>query len=121
MEAVKMLEHFWQQLKQLGIYAQFCVSNDPHAPACREFWTWTAIIAGGVALLIVVMIAKRIVMWLLMRYHDRKYEEARAAVADPETMQEYRMSVDDPATDNLSQEEIAARIRGKLRSKDDNA
>jgi hypothetical protein len=116
-----MLDHYWQQLKQFGVYAQFCVSNDLHAPACRDFWTWTAIIAAGVALLIVVLIAKRVAMWLLMRYHDRKYEEARAAVADAETMQQYKMSGDDPATDNLSQAEIAEQIRSKLRSKGDNA
>mgnify|MGYP001167279519 FL=1 len=121
MEFFKMIEHYWQQLKQLGAYAQFCVSNDLHAPACRSFWTWTVIIASGIALLIVALIAKRIVMRLMERYHDRKYEEARAAIADPETMKQYMMSGDDPSIANLSPAELAEQIRSRVRSKGDNA
>ena len=121
METMKMLEHYWQQLKQLGAYAQFCVSNDLNAPACREFWMWTIIIATGIALLVVALVARWIIKRLWERYEDRKYEEARAAVADPETMQQYQMTGDDASHANLSQEEIAERIRGKVRSKGDNA
>jgi hypothetical protein len=84
MEAIKIFEQYWEQLKRLAIYAQYCVENDVHAPVCRNFWTWSIVAAFGIAILIIALIAKRVIKEQLEFRRNRKRLEARAIVASEE-------------------------------------
>ena len=111
MEAIKLIEQYWLQLKRLAIYAQFCVESDIHAPVCHDFWIWTAYASAGLGLLIAVMIGKKILKEQLEFRRNRKRLEARKIVADPETIEHARWKGEDAAEVELSQEELAARMR----------
>lgn len=86
MEAIKILEQYWAQLKKFAIYAQYCVESDMHIPVCRDFWMWSVYAAFGIATIIVVLIAKRIFKEQMEFYRNRKRLEARAIVAPEEVM-----------------------------------
>jgi hypothetical protein len=90
MEAIKIIEQYWAQLKRLGVYAQYCAGTDIHAPACLDFWAWSALGAMALGLLIVGLIARRFVRQLLEFYRTKKILEARKIVASAEEMKEAR-------------------------------
>ena len=87
MEAIKILEPYWDYVKRIFVYAQYCAGNDMRAPVCRDFWTWVVIAAFGLALLIVLIIGKRIFREQLEFYRNKKRLEARAIVAPEEVIQ----------------------------------
>ena len=87
MEAMKVLERYWDQLKRLATNAQYCVENEIRTLVCRDFWTWTVIASVGLAVLIIAFIAKRAIREQLEFYRNKKRLEARAIVASQEVME----------------------------------
>ncbi len=116
MEAIKIIEHYWGQLKRLAIYAQYCIENDLQAPVCRDFWISSVYVAIGIAILVVALIAKRVIKEQLEFYRNRKRLEARSIVADPDTINQHRWTGDENAHVSLSHEELAAEIRKATRA-----
>jgi hypothetical protein len=116
MEAIKLIEQYWRQLKGHAVYAQHCVETSMQAPACRNFWTLAMIAAFVIAVLLILYVVKRVIGAQLDFYRERKRLAAREVVADDEVMNQHRWSGNDPASANLSQEEIAARIRQVVKS-----
>ena len=110
MEAIKIIQQYWEQLKRFGIYAQYCAEQDMSAPACRDFWSWTLIAVIAIGLLITFICFKRIIKDQIAYYRHRKHLEARAIVADEETMAQHKWIGDDHDV-ALSQEDLAAEIR----------
>jgi len=93
MEAIKILEPYFLQLKAFFIYAQYCVESDIHAPVCRDFWTGIVAAAFFVALLLTLVIGKRVVGEQLEFRRNKKRLEARAIVAGEETMRVHKADV----------------------------
>src|SRR5258706_14909879 len=116
MEAIKLIEQYWEQLKRLAIYAQYCAGSDLHAPICRDFWLWTVVISFAIGIFLIVLIAKRVIKEQLEFYRNKKRLEARAIVADSDTMNQHRWTGDDATDVELSHEDLAAEIRKATRS-----
>lgn len=87
MEAIKIIEQYWEALKRLAIYAQYCVESDLHTLVCRNFWMWSVVAAFGLAILIIALVAKRIIKEQLEFYRNRKRLEARAIVASEDVIE----------------------------------
>lgn len=115
MEAIKLIQQYWEQLKRLAIYAQYCTENDMHIPVCRDFWIWSVVVAFGIAIPVIVLIAKRVIKEQLEFYRNKKRLEARSIVADPDTMDQHKW-VGDAVDVNLSHEDLAAEIRKATKS-----
>ena len=116
MEAMKVLERYWDQLKRLATNAQYCVENEIRTLVCRDFWTWTVIASVGLAILIIALIAKRIVKEQLEFYRNKKRLEARAIVASQEVIEAATWKGDALAgnIEELPAAELAEKFRDAL-------
>lgn len=90
MEAIKIIEQYWVQLKRLGVYAQYCADKEIRAPACLDFWAWGALAAMALGLVIIGLIARRFITEQLAFRRTKKLLEARKIVASAEVMKEAR-------------------------------
>jgi hypothetical protein len=93
MEAIKLLEPYFLQLKGFLLHAQYCVERSIHAPDCRDFWTDTVIAIFAVAFLLTLVIVKRMISEQLELHRNRKRLEARKMVADEATMREHQIDL----------------------------
>ena len=115
MKALEMLEQYWQELKKLFAYIQYCTGADIQTLVCRDFWLWSVYAAAGVGLLIALVIIKTVFREQLEFFRNRKRLAARQVVADEETMNEAKWKGDDDVDTNLSQEELAERMREAMK------
>lgn len=95
MEAIKMLEQYWGQLKRFGVYAQHCIDAGIRAPVCLDFWAWGALAAMAFGVVIIGLIARRFITQQLAFRRTKKMLEARKIVASDEVMKEARWKEDD--------------------------
>ena len=72
MEAIKILEQYWEQLKRLGIFAQYCAENDIRTVICHDFWIWTVLAIVGIGTLIVFISFKTLIKDQLEFRRNRK-------------------------------------------------
>ena len=116
MEAIKILQPYWEQIKRLVVHAQYCVESEIRNEACRDFWTWTVIASGILALLIIAHVARRIIREQLEFHRNKKRLEARAIVASDEEIRAATWKNDAPASglEALPAEELAEKIRRAL-------
>ena len=114
-KAIEILQQYWEQIKRLWVYIGYCADNDIRTPVCRDFWMWTAYVSLGLGVLIVVIIAKKILREQLEYYRNRKRLEARNIVADAETIEEAKWKGEDSSDVELSQEELAERMRAAMK------
>ncbi|MBI4192898.1 MAG: hypothetical protein HY525_20485 [Betaproteobacteria bacterium] len=117
MKAMEMLQEYWEQLKRLWVYAQYCVDNDIRTLVCRDFWMWTVYISLALGLLIAVIVGKKIFREQLEFYRNKKRLEARKIVADAETIEQARWKGESDSDLELSQEELAARMREAMKAR----
>ena len=119
MEAIKLLEPYWEHLKRLLGYAQYCVESEMRAPVCRDFWTGVVIASFAVATLVLLYIGKRILKEQLEFRRNRKRLEARAIVAPEEVIQEVAWRGDALKGDleSLPADELADKFRLALQQK----
>ena len=94
MEAIKLIEPYFLQLKGFVNYAQYCVGSEIRVPVCRDFWMGIMIVSFAIALLLTLMIGKRLVKEQLEFYRNKKRLEARKIVAAGETMQKHKWNDD---------------------------
>lgn len=116
MEAIKLIEQYWEQVKRLSIYAQYCIAGDLHAPVCRDFWIWSVVMVFGVGILIIALIAKRVIKEQLEFRRNRQRLEARAIVAPADVIEAARWKGDALAggPEQLSHDELAEQFRQAL-------
>ena len=93
MEAIKLLEPYLLQLKAFLAYAKYCGESDIHAPVCRDFWTGIVAAAFFIALLLTLVIGKRVLGEQLEFHRNKKHLKARANVADEKTMRAHKADV----------------------------
>ena len=117
MKAMEILQQYWEQAKRLLVYIQFCIDNDIRTQVCRDFWTWTVYLCVGLALLIIFVVGRKILRAQLELRRNKKRLEARKIVADAETIEQAKWVGDDNQQTELSQEELAERMREALRVK----
>ncbi len=110
MEAIKIIQQYWEQLKRLGIFAQYCAENDIRTVICHDFWIWVVVASVGIGTLVLLLCFKRLIKEQLEYRRNRKRLEARAIVADAETMEQHKWKGDDSDVP-LSHEELAEQIR----------
>jgi hypothetical protein len=115
MKALELLEQYWQEVKKLFAYIQYCAEADMQTPVCRDLWLWSVCLAVGVGLVIAFVIAKTVFRGQLEFFRNRKRLAARQIVADEETMNEAKWKGDDDANTELSQEQLAARMRDAMK------
>ncbi len=115
MKAMEILQQYWEQIKRLLIYAQYCADNDIRTLVCHDFWMWTIYASLGFALLIAIVLGKKIFKVQSELYRNKKRLEARKIVADSETIEQAKWKGEDNLEVELSQEELAARMREALK------
>ena len=94
MEAIKLLEPYFLQLKAFIAHAMYCLNSDMHTAACREFWVGTMISAFAMALLLTLLIGKRLLREQLEFRRNRKRLEARALIADADALEERKWTME---------------------------
>jgi hypothetical protein len=116
MEAIKMLEVYWEQLKRIFVYAQYCAGSEMHAPVCRDFWIWVMIASFTLAALVLFYVCKRIIKEQLEFRRNEKRLAARANVASEEEMEKVAWRGDSLKGDlsTLPTEELAKKFRTAL-------
>ena len=94
MEAIKLLEPYFLQLKQFIAHATYCVSRDIHTAACRDFWAEAMVSAFAMALLLTLLIGKRLLKEHLEFRRNEKRLKARAIIADADAMEERKWNAE---------------------------
>jgi hypothetical protein len=119
MEAIKMLEQYWEQLRRLGFYAQYCAGADIHTPVCLDFWAWSALATMAFGLLIIGFIAKRFAREQLEFYRAKKRLAARKVVASEGAMAEARQNSDAQGgeLEQLSEDQLVDKIRAAIETR----
>ena len=115
MKAIEILQQYWEQFKKLLVYAQYCADNEIQTPVCHDFWMSTIYVSLGLGLIIAAILGKKIFKEQLELYRNRKRLEARGIVADEETMDQAKWKGEDAADVDLSQEELAERMREAMK------
>ena len=90
MKAIEILEQYWEQIKGLLVYIDFCIDHPVQTLVCRDFWLWNVYVSFGLGLFIAIMIGKKLLKEQLEFRRNRKRLEARKIVADPETIEQAR-------------------------------
>ncbi len=105
-------------LQQLALYCQTCATGEFNAPACKEFWTWSVVVALAIPMLIVLLFLKRLIARMIKEHRaineHKKWLAAQAAVADSDTMKKHLWEGDVKYETELTQEQIAAAIAAKI-------
>lgn len=117
MKSIEILQQYWEQVKKLLIYVQYCAGQDLQTIVCRDFWLWTVYAALGIGLLIAFLVGKKALQEQLEFYRNRKRLEARKIVADDETMEQVKWKVEAATDVGLSQDELAAAIREEIKAR----
>lgn len=117
MKAMEILQQYWEQLKRLWVYIQFCLDNDMGSHVCQGFWRWTMYLAIAVALMIAFVVGRIVLREQLEWHRNRKRLAARGIVADAQTMEELRWKGEDNRATDLSEQELAERMREAIRVK----
>ena len=94
MEAIKLLEPYFLQLKQFIAHATYCVGSDIHTVACRDFWFEAMVAAFAMALLLTLLIGKRLLKEQLEFRRNQKRLEARAIIADADALEERKWTTE---------------------------
>ncbi len=117
MEAIRLLEPYWERLGRMLVYAQFCAESEMRAPVCRDFWTWGVIASIAVATLVLLYIARRILKQQLEFRRNKKRLAARAIIAPDEVIQAVAWRGDEIKGDleALPAEELADKFHEALR------
>jgi hypothetical protein len=115
---VETLKQIGRQLDAWWTHVAWCAGQPVSAPACKAFWTWTAVVGAIVGLLV----AWKILAWLLrplrLWLEERRMRAREAKVADADIMAQYK--VDDsklhstPAQENVEQKIREALLEKKL-------
>lgn len=115
---METLRQITRQLDAWWAYVTWCAGNPVSTPACKTFWTWTAIIGAAIGL----FVAWKILAWLLrplrLWLEERRRRAREAEIADADTMAQYK--VDDsklhagPGQENVEQKIREALLEKKL-------
>jgi hypothetical protein len=113
---VEALKQVTRQIDAWWTYITWCAGQPVSMPACKTFWTWTAI-AGAV---IGLLVAWKILAWLLTPLRrwleDRRRRSREAEIADEATMAQYKVD-DSKLHSGLAQENVEQKIREALLEK----
>ena len=105
-----------RQLDAWWTYVTWCAGQPVSAPACKTFWTWTAVAAALVGLLI----AWKILAWALrplrLWLEERRLRAREARIADADTMAQYKVD-DSKLHSTPGQENVEQKIREALLEK----
>jgi hypothetical protein len=113
---VEALKQIARQIEAWWAYVSWCAGAPVSTPACKTFWTWTAI-AGAV---IGLLVAWKILAWLLrplrLWLEERRRRAREAEIADADTMAQYKVD-DSKLHSGPGQENVEQKIREALLEK----
>src|SRR5262245_35125965 len=115
---METLRQMIRQLDAWWVHAKWCSGMPVSTPACKAFWTWAAI----VAVIIGLIVAWKLLVWLFrplrLWLEEKRLRAREAKVADEQTMAQYK--VDDrklyagPGQENVEQKIREALLEKKL-------
>jgi hypothetical protein len=113
---VEALKQIARQFDAWWAYVTWCAGQPVAAPACKAFWTWTAIVGAAIGL----FVASKILAWLLrplrLWLEERRRRAREAEVADADTMAQYKVD-DSKLHSGPGQENVEQKIREALLEK----
>jgi hypothetical protein len=113
---VEFLKQITRQFDAWWAYVSWCAGTPVSTPACKTFWTWTAI-AGAV---IGLFAAWKILAWplrpLRLWLEERRRRAREAQIADEATMAQYKVD-DSKLHSGPGQENVEQKIREALLEK----
>ena len=113
------MEIFKQIMRQLDAWwahATWCLGAPAATPACKTFWTWTAVAAAAIGLLVawkaIGWFTRPLRLWL----EERRLRARERKVADEATMAQYKVD-DTKLYSSPPQENVERKIREALLEK----
>lgn len=113
MEALKQIG---RQIDAWWTHVTWCAGQQAPAPACKAFWTWTAVAGAIVGLLVAWKILAWVLRPLRLWLEERRTRAREAKVADADTMAQYKVD-DSKLHSGPGQENIEQKIREALLEK----
>ena len=110
---METLRQMTRQLDAWWTHAAWCLNAPVSTPACKTFWTWMAIAAVVIGLLVLWKLLAWLLRPVLAWLAEMKLRARNRTIADPETMARYK--VDD--SKNPAQENVEQKIRDALLKK----
>jgi hypothetical protein len=115
---VEALRQITRQIDAWWTYVTWCAGQPVSSPACKTFWTWTAIAGAIVGLLV----AWKVLTWALrplrLWLEERRLRAREAKIADANTMAQYKVDDSklhaDPGQENVEQKIREALLEKKL-------
>jgi flagellar biosynthesis/type III secretory pathway M-ring protein FliF/YscJ len=113
---VEALRQITRQIDAWWAYVSWCAGQPVSAPACKTFWTWTAVAGAVIGLIVAWKILALVLRPLRLWLEERRQRAREAAVADEATMAQYKVD-DSKLHSGPGQENVEQKIREALLEK----
>jgi flagellar biosynthesis/type III secretory pathway M-ring protein FliF/YscJ len=113
---VEALRQITRQIDAWWAYVSWCAGQPASAPACKTFWTWTAVAGAVIGLIVAWKILALALRPLQFWLEERRRRAREAAVADEATMAQYKVD-DSKLHSGPGQENVEQKIREALLEK----
>ena len=111
-----VLRQIGRQLDGWWTYVSWCAGSPVSTPACKSFWTWTAIAAIAIGLFVLWKLLAWMIRPVLVWLEDMRQRARERKVADEDTMARYKAD-DSKLHPGLPEENVEQRIRDALAKK----
>lgn len=108
---MKFVEQYWEKLKALLAYAQYCISQDRQTLVCQDFWLWSVYGGLGLGLVIAFFVGRRIISQQAEYRRNRRRLEERRMVEEEEALARVQTEEKAALDIEVSHEDLAASIR----------
>lgn len=106
---------YWNSLIEYFHHAQFCWANGLRAQGCHDFWVQMLFAAVGIGSLICLRIIWSSLRKIRAHKSYQKWLADREKVMAPEEMAKVKWQGDETAVQDLSQKELADKIRQAIK------
>ena len=111
-----VLRQIGRQLDGWWTYVSWCAGSPVSTPACKSFWTWTAIAAIAIGLFVLWKLLAWMIRPVLAWLEEMRRRARERKVADADTMARYKAD-DSKLHPGLPEENVEQRIRDALAKK----
>ena len=113
---VDVLRQIGTQFDGWWTYVSWCAGSPASTPACKSFWTWTAIAAIAIGLFVLWKLLAWMIRPVLVWLEEMRWRARERKVADEDTMARYKVD-DSKLYSGTSEENAEQRIRDALARK----
>ena len=111
-----VLRQIGRQFDGWWTYVSWCAGSPVSTPACKSFWTWTAIAAIAIGLFVLWKLLAWMIRPVLAWLEEMRRRARERKVADEDTMARYTAD-DSKLHPGLPEENVEQRIRDALAKK----